>query len=74
VSPASRRLIIRLQEVAGLPETTVHLQTPVAVKKADVVNLTEENVIQAAIPTDPLKVKVRSYEVVTLRLELESRE
>ncbi|MEW5978298.1 MAG: glycosyl hydrolase-related protein [Acidobacteriota bacterium] len=69
VSAGGRRFIVRLQEVAGVPETALQLKTPVPVKTAGIVNLTEEKVIQSAIPVNPVKLKLKPYQVATVRLE-----
>jgi hypothetical protein len=67
---ANRVFIIRLQEFAGR-EASVQVTTPVKVRAADMLNLTEDRVLQSVKELSPLTIKIKPYETVTLRIEIE---
>ncbi|MFL6546573.1 MAG: glycosyl hydrolase-related protein, partial [Candidatus Udaeobacter sp.] len=67
---ANRAFIIRLQEFAGRA-ATVQVTTPVKVRAADMLNLTEDRVLQSLGTVSPLAIKLKPYETVTLRIEIE---
>ena len=60
--------ILRLQEIAGLPETRVTVHSAFPIKRAELDNLIEEWVRD--LPTVPLVVPAGAHETVTLRLGL----
>ena len=66
---ANRVFIIRLQEFAGQAATT-EVTTPVKVRAAALLNLTEDRVLQNVTTLLPLTVKLKPYETVTLRIEI----
>jgi alpha-mannosidase len=66
---ANRFFVIRLQEFAGRA-ATVQLATPVRVRAAALLNLTEDRVLQSISTVSPLTVTVKPYETVTLRIEI----
>jgi hypothetical protein len=67
---ANKVFVIRLQEFAG-HAVTVQVETPVKVRAAAVLNLTEDRVLENATTLSPLTVKIKPYETVTLRIEIE---
>ena len=67
---ANRVFIIRLQEFAGHAATT-EVTTPVKVRAAAMLNLTEDSVRETLSTLSPLTVKLKPYETVTLRIEIE---
>jgi hypothetical protein len=67
---ANRVFIIRLQEFAGRA-TTVEITTPVKVRAAAMLNQTEDRVLENVTTVSPLTVKLKPYETVTLRIEIE---
>ena len=71
VSQGSRRLIVRLQEIAGRAETTVRITSPLVVKAADTMSLTEETLLQTSLPVNRVSLRLKAYETVTLRLLLD---
>lgn len=66
----NRVFVIRLQEFAGRA-ATVQVTAPVKVRAAELLNLTEDRVLQSVGPLSPLIVKFKPYETVTLRIEIE---
>jgi hypothetical protein len=66
---ANQVFVIRLQEFAGRP-VTVQVATPVKVRAAALLNLTEERVLENVTTLSPLTVKLKPYETVTLRIEI----
>ena len=58
--------ILRLQEMAGLPETRVTVRSAFPIKRAELDNLVEERIHD--LPTGPLIVPVCGHATVTLRL------
>ena len=68
---ANRVFIIRLQEFAGRAATT-EVTTPVNVRAAALLNLTEDSVRENLSTLSPLIVKLKPYETVTLRIEIEA--
>jgi alpha-mannosidase len=60
--------ILRLQEIAGLPETRVTVRSAFPIKRAELDSLVEERLRD--LPTSPLVVPVAGHETVTLRLGL----
>ncbi len=67
---ANRVFVIRLQEFAGRA-ATVQVTTPVKVRAANLLNLTEDRVLQSVGTLSPLTIKLKPYETVTLRIEIE---
>ncbi len=65
----TRVFVVRLQEFTGLP-TTVQVATPVKVNAADLLNLTEDRVLENVSMLAPLTIKLKPYETVTLRIEI----
>jgi alpha-mannosidase len=66
----NRVFIIRLQEFAGRA-ASVQVATPVKVRAADMLNLTEDRVLQSISELSPLVIQIKPYETVTLRIEVE---
>ncbi len=62
--------VIRLQEFAGKP-ATAHLNLPVKLKAAALVNLTESRVLQSLSQISPLTVELKPFETKTIRIEIE---
>jgi hypothetical protein len=60
--------ILRLQEIAGLPETRVTVHSAFPIKRAELDTLTEERLRD--LPTGPLVVPAGEHETLTLRLGL----
>ena len=58
--------ILRLQEIAGLPETQVMVHSGFPIKRAELDTLAEERLRD--LPTGPLVVPAGAHETVTLRL------
>lgn len=67
---ANHIFIIRLQESAGRA-ASVQVATPVKVRAADLLNLTEDRVLESVTHLSPLTIKIKPYETVTLRIEVE---
>ena len=67
---ANHVFVIRLQEFAGRP-ATLQVTTPVKVRGAALLNLTEDRVLENVTTLSPLTVKLKPYETVTLRIEIE---
>lgn len=67
---ANRMFVIRLQEFAGRA-TTTQVTTPVKVRAAAMLNMTEDRVLESVATVSPLTVKLKPYETVTLRIEIE---
>jgi len=67
---ANHVFVIRLQEFAGRAATT-EIMTPVSVRAAALLNLTEDRVQENVTTLSPLTVKLKPYETVTLRIEIE---
>lgn len=61
--------VIRLQEFAGR-EVTVQVATPVSVRAAALLNLTEDRLLENVTTLSPLTVKIKPYQTVTLRIEI----
>jgi hypothetical protein len=61
--------VIRLQEFAGRG-VTLQVTTPVKVRAASVLNLTEDRTLENVTTLVPLTVKIKPYETVTLRIEI----
>jgi len=66
----NRRFVIRLQEVSGTA-TDVRVMTPMPVRAARVLDLVEERVLQPDLPTSPLTIRLRPFEVATVAIELD---
>jgi hypothetical protein len=69
---ANHVFVIRLQEFAGRAATT-EILTPVKVRAAALLNLTEDRVQENVTTLSPLTVKLKPYETVTLRIEIEPK-
>jgi alpha-mannosidase len=67
---ANQVFVIRLQEFAGRA-ATLQLVTPVKVRAAALLNLTEDRVLENVTTLSPLTIKLKPYETVTLRIEIE---
>jgi glycosyl hydrolase family 38 len=67
----SRVFVIRLQEFAGRA-TTAEVTVPVKLLAAAILNQTEDRVLESVSSLSPLIVKLRPYETVTLRMEIET--
>ena len=67
---ANRLFVIRLQEFAGRA-ATVQVTTPVKVRAAALLNLTEDRVLESVTILSPLTLRLKPYETVTLRIEIE---
>jgi hypothetical protein len=67
---ANQVFVIRLQEFAG-HAATLQVATPVKVRTAALLNLTEDRVLENVTTLSPLTVKLKPYETVTLRIEIE---
>ncbi len=71
LSPRTNQgFVIRLQEFAGRA-TTLQVAMPVKVRAAALLNLTEDRVLENVMTLSPLNVKLKPYETVTLRIEIE---
>jgi len=66
----NRVFVVRLQEFAGR-QTTAELTTPVKVRSAAVLNQTEDRVLENVSKFSPVIVKLKPYETLTLRIEIE---
>ena len=66
----NRMFVIRLQEFAGRA-ATAEVTTPVKVRSAAILNLTEDTVRENLPTFSPLIVKLKPYETVTLRIDIE---
>ncbi len=62
--------VIRLQEFAG-KATTANINLPVKIKSAALVNLTEDKVTQNLTNISPLRVSLKPFETVTVKIEIE---
>ena len=62
--------VVRLQEFAGKP-TTAQLNLPVKIKSAQMVNLTEDKVLQNISGIAPLTVNLKPFETATVKVEIE---
>jgi hypothetical protein len=62
--------VIRLQEFVGRA-TTVEVTVPVKVRAAAILNQTEDRVLENVSSLSPLIVKLKPYETLTLRIEIE---
>jgi len=49
----------------------LQLTTPVPVRAAALLNLTEDRVLENVTTLSPLTIKLKPYETVTLRIEIE---
>lgn len=63
--------VIRLQEFVGRA-TTVEVTAPVRVRAAATLNQTEDRILESVSQLSPLIVKLKPYETVTLRIEIEA--
>jgi alpha-mannosidase len=68
---ASTVFVIRLQEFVGRA-TTAEVTAPVEVRSAAILNQTEDKVCESVSSLSPLIVKLKPYETVTLRIEIET--
>jgi hypothetical protein len=68
---ASTVFVIRLQEFVGRA-TPVEVTAPVKVRSAAILNQTEDKVRDVVSTVSPLIVKLKQYETVTLRMEIEA--
>jgi hypothetical protein len=68
---ASTVFVIRLQEFVGRA-TPVEVTAPVKVRSAAILNQTEDKVRDVVSTVSPLIVKLKPYETVTLRMEIEA--
>ena len=68
---ASTVFVIRLQEFVGRA-TTVEVTVPVRVRAAAIMNQTEDKVLEIVSNLSPLIVRLKPYETVTLRIEIEA--
>jgi len=62
--------VIRLQEFVGRA-STVEVTVPAKVRSAAILNQTEDRVLENVSSLSPLIVKLKPYETVTLRIEIE---
>jgi hypothetical protein len=67
----SKRFVIRLQEITGQPARNVHVRLPVAVKGAEIVNLTEMRVLKTNLPVEPLTVELQPFQTLTVRIQIQ---
>jgi hypothetical protein len=65
----NRVFVIRLQEFAGRAATT-EVTTPVKLRAAALLNLTEDRVLENVPMLSPLTIKLKPYETITLRIEI----
>ena len=68
---ASTVFVIRLQEFAGRA-TSVEVTLPVKIRTVAILNQTEDRVLETVSSFSPLSVKLKPYETVTLRVEIET--
>lgn len=68
---ASTVFVIRLQEFVGRA-TTAEVTAPVKVRSAAILNQTEDKVRERISNLSPMIVKLKPYETVTLRIEIET--
>jgi hypothetical protein len=68
---ASTVFVIRLQEFVGRA-TSVEVTLPVKIRAAAILNQTEDRVLESVSGLSPLSVKLKPYETVTLRVEIET--
>ena len=68
---ASTVFVIRLQEFAGRA-TALEVTTPVKVRSAAILNQTEDKIRENLTSLSPLSVKLKPYETVTLRIDIEN--
>jgi hypothetical protein len=64
-----RVFTLRLQEFAG-KAVTVRINTPAPISKAEIVNLTEDRVLQPVVSIAPLTVAIKPYQTLTIKIEL----
>jgi hypothetical protein len=70
LNPRSEQVFtVRLQEFAG-KAATVRIKTPVPISKAEVVNLTEDRVLQPVETVAPLTIAIKPYQTLTIKIEL----
>ncbi len=67
-----REFVIRLQEVGGRDTPRVSISIPGQVRHAEIVNLTEDKVIEQLPPGPLISVHVGAWSTVTVRIELET--
>jgi len=68
---ASTVFVMRLQEFVGRA-TSVEVTLPVKIRAAAILNQTEDQVLETLSSLSPLSVKLKPYETVTLRVEIET--
>lgn len=68
---ASSVFVIRLQEFGGRA-TTAEVTVPVKLRAAAILNQTEDRVVESISSLSPLIVRLKPYETVTLRMEIET--
>jgi alpha-mannosidase len=70
LNPRSEQVFtVRLQEFAG-KAATVRIKTPVPISKAEVVNMTEDRVLQPVETVAPLTIAIKPYQTLTIKIEL----
>lgn len=62
--------VVRLQEFTG-KATTANINLPVKIKSAQMVNLTEDKVLQNISSIAPLTVNLKPFETATVKIEIE---
>jgi len=67
---ANQVFVIRLQEFAGRA-ATLQVTTPVKVRAAALLSLTEDRVLESVTTLSPLTIRLKPYETVTLRIGIE---
>jgi hypothetical protein len=68
---ASTVFVIRLQEFVGRA-TTAEVTVPVKLRAAAILNQTEDKIRESVTSLSPLIVKLKPYETLTLRVEIET--
>jgi len=68
---ASTVFVIRLQEFVGRA-TTAEVTVPVKLRAATILNQTEDKIRESVTSLSPLIVKLKPYETLTLRVEIET--
>lgn len=66
----NKNYVIRLQEFAGKP-TTAQVSLPVKIKSAEILNLTEDKVLQKVTQFSPLIIQLKPFETKTVKFEIE---
>jgi hypothetical protein len=67
-SQARRGIILRLQEIAGRETRGLVINLPGRARNAELLNLTEENVVQSNLPVNPVRVDIGAFRTITLRI------